>query len=162
MLEPIKIVIDLPPVTKKNHGQLVRRGNRSYMLPSKPYQQYASDCHYYLYKYRRAEPINTPISLKCLFFVNHKRKCDLTNFLQAIQDILVDYNIIEDDNYNIVKATLKGYAGGTDLITYLPIPIKTYNSFNYISGAKEVIYNHQGNPSYYRDAYKLYGDSAEV
>lgn len=105
MLEPIKIVIDLPPVTKKNHGQLVRRGNRSYMLPSKPYQQYQSSCYYYLSKYRRAEPINTPINLKCLFFMGHKRKCDLTNLLQAVQDILVDYNIIEDDNYSIVAHT---------------------------------------------------------
>ena len=105
MLEPIKIVIDLPPVTKKNHGQLVRRGNRSYMLPSKPYQQYASACHYYLCKYRREEPINTRINLKCLFFMGHKRKCDLTNLLQAVQDILVENNVIEDDNYTIVVHT---------------------------------------------------------
>lgn len=33
-----------------------------------------------------------------------KRKRDLTNLLNAIQDILVKYGVLEDDNYNIVKS----------------------------------------------------------
>ena len=33
-----------------------------------------------------------------------KRKCDLTNLLEAIDDILVKYHVIADDNYNIVAA----------------------------------------------------------
>jgi len=48
-----------------------------------------------------------------------------------------------NNNYNILKATLSGYGDyGYDLISYLPIPIKTKNEYNYISGAKEVIYDH--------------------
>ena len=33
-----------------------------------------------------------------------KRKRDLVNLLNAIQDVLVKYNVIADDNYNIVAS----------------------------------------------------------
>jgi Holliday junction resolvase RusA-like endonuclease len=33
-----------------------------------------------------------------------KRKCDITNLLQATCDILVKYKILEDDNYSIVSS----------------------------------------------------------
>ena len=33
-----------------------------------------------------------------------KRKCDLTNLLEAIDDILTHYGVIADDNYSIVAA----------------------------------------------------------
>jgi Holliday junction resolvase RusA-like endonuclease len=34
-----------------------------------------------------------------------KRKCDITNLLQATCDILVKYGVLEDDNYTIVAST---------------------------------------------------------
>ena len=67
-----------------------------------------------------------------------------------------------DNNYNILKATLIGYGDlNYSLVSYLPIPIKTKNEYNYISGAKEVVYDHQGKPSYYNGVYNLYKDNAE-
>lgn len=67
-----------------------------------------------------------------------------------------------DNNYNILKATLSGYGDSNyNLVSYLPIPIKTKNEYNYISGAKEVVYDHQGKPSYYNGVYNLYKDNAE-
>ena len=36
-----------------------------------------------------------------------KRKRDIANYIEAIQDILVKYKIIKDDNYNII-ASLDG------------------------------------------------------
>jgi hypothetical protein len=44
---------------------------------------------------------------------------------------------------------------GPKLEAYLPIPIKA-NGYSHIEGAREVIYNHQGTPSYYSDAYELF------
>jgi hypothetical protein len=41
------------------------------------------------------------------------------------------------------------------LEAYLPIPLKTNNT-SHMEGAREVIYDHQGTPSYYSDAYVLY------
>ena len=56
---------------------------------------------------------------------------------------------IPQDNYFILQATYN------NLTAYLPIPIKTRNT-SFIEGAREVIYNHQGVPYYYNDAYVLY------
>lgn len=61
-----------------------------------------------------------------------------------------------EKNYHILVAKLSGIAA-TPIIAYLPIPIKQ-NSVNYMEGAREVIYNSQGIPSYYTDAYLLSGD----
>ena len=54
------------------------------------------------------------------------------------------------NNYMILKASTK--INDTTLEAYLPIPIKTADTL-YMEGAREVIYNHQGNPSYYDGAY---------
>lgn len=56
---------------------------------------------------------------------------------------------VPQDNYFILQATYN------NLTAYLPIPIKTKNT-SFIEGAREVIYNHQGVPYYYNDAYVLY------
>lgn len=64
---------------------------------------------------------------------------------------------IPADNYFILKATYG------DLEAYLPIPLKTEKT-SHIEGAREVIYNNLGNPSYYSDAYVMYyynGDTYE-
>ena len=33
-----------------------------------------------------------------------RRKCDITNLLQATCDMLVKYGVIEDDNYTIISS----------------------------------------------------------
>lgn len=58
-------------------------------------------------------------------------------------------NSVPIDNYSILQATYN------NLVAYLPIPIKTEKT-SFIEGAREVIYNHQGIPTYYNDAYVLY------
>ena len=35
--------------------------------------------------------------------MGHRRKCDITNLLQATCDILVKYKVLEDDNYTIIE-----------------------------------------------------------
>lgn len=59
------------------------------------------------------------------------------------------------DNYFILQATYKADILSTELTAFLPIPIKMAEC-SHIEGAKEVIYNHQGTPSYYKDAYKAF------
>lgn len=58
-------------------------------------------------------------------------------------------NIVPKDNYFILQATYNG------LTSYLPIPLKSEKT-SFIEGAREVIYDHQGIPSYYNDVYNLY------
>lgn len=103
----IKITIPGNPVTKKNHGRIVQKkfaNGKSVpiMLPSEPFVKYEKHCKQYMPSLQ--EPINYPINLKCHYYLETRRKCDLTNLLQATCDILVKYNILEDDNYNIVAS----------------------------------------------------------
>jgi Holliday junction resolvase RusA-like endonuclease len=48
------------------------------------------------------KPIDYPIILKCHFYNYDKRKRDLSNYLEGIQDLLVEMEILKDDNYKIV------------------------------------------------------------
>ena len=98
----LKIIIPLNSVTKKNHGQIVMIKGRPIMLPSKPYQEYEKKCKQYMPKLD--EPIDYPIKLKCTYYMETRRKCDITNLLQATCDLLVKYKVIEDDNYSIVAS----------------------------------------------------------
>lgn len=63
--------------------------------------------------------------------------------------ITSNVNYVPYDNYYILQATYN------NLTAYLPIPMKTANT-SYMEGAREILYNHQGIPSYYNDIYNLY------
>jgi len=95
------IRIPLHTIPKKNAQQIIRKGNRSFIIQSDRYLQFEKDCGYFLNKYNIN--IDYPVNLKCTFYVPDKRKRDLVNLLNAIQDILVKYGVIADDNYNIVS-----------------------------------------------------------
>lgn len=98
----MKFEIPLNPVTKKNHGQIIMCKGHPIMLPSKPYIEYEKKCKQYMPKLE--QPIDYPITLKCTFYMQTRRKCDITNLLQAICDIMVKYKVISDDNYNIIAS----------------------------------------------------------
>ena len=100
----MKIIIPINPVTKKNHNQVVMINGRPMVLPSKPYREYEKECKKYI-PVLREPPINYEINLKCYYYMKTKRKCDITNLLQATCDMLVKYGILEDDNYTIVAST---------------------------------------------------------
>ena len=91
------------PVTKKNHGNIVMIKGHPIMLPSKPYQEYEKIAKKYIPLLE--EPINYPVNLRVHYWMGNRRKCDITNLLQATCDILVKYKVLEDDNYTIVCST---------------------------------------------------------
>ena len=100
----IKFTIPLPPITKKNHQQIVwpKGKNRPIVLPSSQYKQYEKDALYFIPKI--AEPIKEPVNVKCQFYMPTRRKCDLTNLLQAIDDIMVRAGLLADDNYAVIES----------------------------------------------------------
>lgn len=98
----MKIVIPINPVTKKNHQNIVIANGRRIVIPSKQYSAFEKACKEFIPK--TEEPINYAINLKCNYFMETRRRTDLTNLLQATCDILVKYGIIEDDNYKIVAS----------------------------------------------------------
>ncbi len=111
----IECVIPIPPVTKKNHGQIVsvgkrcptcKRGTKQIMLPSKQYNEYVSQIRPYLSElHAKIGTIDYPINLKCIFFTKTRRQSDLVGHLQAIQDLLTHYKCIADDCRDIVGST---------------------------------------------------------
>lgn len=108
--EILKISIPLNPITKKNSQRIVpirlKTGAvRNTILPSSQFLKFEKNCGKFLQKIKNdVEKINYPINVKCLFYMETRRKVDLTNLLEAVDDILTKYGIIEDDNRDIIAS----------------------------------------------------------
>lgn len=100
----MKIVIPLQCRSKKNSQQIYinKKTNKPFVSQSEIYKEFEQNCGYFLKK--NQTNISYPINLKCTFYVKDKRKRDIVNLLNAIQDILVKYKVIADDNYSIVQS----------------------------------------------------------
>lgn len=101
----IKYTIKLPPITKKNSQQILmnRKTGRPFISPSKQYKQYEKEAAWFL-KPCPPRPIECSLNIKCLFYLPTRRKTDLTNLLEAVDDLLVHAGIIADDHYGIVTS----------------------------------------------------------
>lgn len=63
-------------------------------------------------------------------------------------------------NYNILQASMDW--GDTTLYAYLPIPIRSADTYAYISGTTQVIYNSAGEVlDYFKNPYAIYDTNAE-
>lgn len=100
----IQFQIPLNPVGKKNSQQILKgKGGRPFIAQSKRYKDYEKACLQYLPF--MPEPIDEPVNVQCIFYRESKRKVDLANLLEAIQDILVVGGVLTDDNRDIVATT---------------------------------------------------------
>lgn len=101
----MKFTIPLNPITKKNSQQIINnpRTKRPMIIPSKKFRQYQKDCGHFIQ--RPNKPIDYPVNIKAIYYMQTKRKVDLTNLHEALHDILVHYGVIKDDNSNIVVST---------------------------------------------------------
>ena len=98
----MKIIIPVIPRSKKNSQQIIinPRTKRPMIIQSKLYVNFERECSKFLKEYK--SNIDYSINLKIEFYVPDKRKRDIANYIEAIQDILVKYEVLRDDNYNIV------------------------------------------------------------
>lgn len=103
----MKFIIPVNPRSKKNSQEIVfnRKTGHRMVIQNKRYTEFERECKKHIPKIET--PINLPINLQCNFYVCDARKRDIANYIEAIQDILVKYNLLEDDNYKIV-ASLNG------------------------------------------------------
>lgn len=99
----VKFTIKLPPITKKNSQRIAinKRTGKPFILPSEKYKEYEKNALWFIPKNIY---INSPVNIKCLFYMPTKRKVDLTNLLEAIDDILVKAGLLADDNYTIIES----------------------------------------------------------
>lgn len=71
------------------------------IIPSKLYKQFEDECLATIPKKYRAN-IDYPVNIKAIFYMQSKRRVDLTNLLEALDDMLVKAEVIKDDNRDIV------------------------------------------------------------
>ena len=97
----MKFTVHLPPITKKNHQRILRnmRTGKPFVAPSEQYKQYEAQAMWFIPK---GERIDYPVNIKCLFYMPTRRRCDLTNLLESIDDIMVKAGLLEDDSYHII------------------------------------------------------------
>ena len=101
-------VIPIEPRSKKNSQQICinPRTKRPFVKQNDKYVQFEKDCGFFL-KHKPPAPIDYPVNVKCIFYRSTRIRCDLVNLEEAILDVLTRYEIIADDNFNIV-ATMDG------------------------------------------------------
>ena len=99
----MKFTINLPPITKKNSQQILvnKATGRPFVMPSARYKQYERDAGYFVPKIEK--PIDYPVNVCCVFYMPTERRVDLVNLLEAIDDILVRYGVLADDNSKIIR-----------------------------------------------------------
>lgn len=100
----MKITIPVVPRSKKNSQQIIinPRTKRPMIIQSKLYANFERECGKFLRKYK--SNIDYSINLKIEFYVPDKRRRDIANYIEAMQDILVKYEVIKDDNHDIITS----------------------------------------------------------
>lgn len=102
----IKFTIPLAPISKKNSQRIMTNSatGKPFIMPSAQYKQYERDAAYFIPRLPRRASINEPVNVKCLFYMPTRRKVDLTNLLEAIDDVMVKTGLLADDNSDIVQS----------------------------------------------------------
>ena len=57
---------------------------------------------WYCKRARVQRPIEEPVEVKCLFYMPTRRRVDLTNLLESIDDVLVRAGVLKDDHSGII------------------------------------------------------------
>jgi len=100
----IEITVPLPPITKKNSMRIMHssKTGKPFIMPSKQYQGYEAKAVWFCKAQRPREPFETPVEVKCLFYMPTRRRVDLTNLLESIDDVLVRAGVLKDDHSGVI------------------------------------------------------------
>lgn len=99
----MKFTIPLNPITKKNSQQIMinQRTGKPFIAPSKKFTEYEQAAMWFIPKRVR---IDCAVNIECHFYMETRRKVDLTNLLEAIDDIMVKAGLLADDNFTIIQS----------------------------------------------------------
>lgn len=91
------------PRTKKNSARILKgRSGGRFVAPSKAFVDYQESC---LWQIKRPHsPISARVNVRCIYYMQTRRKVDLANLIEATCDILVKAGVLADDNSRIVAA----------------------------------------------------------
>lgn len=95
-------MIPLNPKTKKNNQQVLynSKTKKPFISQNNAYKRYERDAGWFV-KWNKP-PIKEAVNVKCVFYRDSERRVDLTNLLEAIDDVLVKYKVLADDNFKII------------------------------------------------------------
>ena len=96
----LNITITGNPATKKNSSNIYRTPKgKPFISTSTNYKKYLDNFKgQILEKKLYNKFLNKPYNVKCEYYMQTKRKVDLTNLLSATMDCLVSCGVLEDDN----------------------------------------------------------------
>lgn len=99
----ISFTIPIAPISKKNSQQILtnRQSGKPFIMPSQKFKDYESAALWFIPKGKR---IDFPVNVKCLFYMPTKRRVDLTNLLEAIDDVMVEAGLLADDNFTVIES----------------------------------------------------------
>ena len=100
----IEITVPLAPVTKKNSMRIMHssKTGKPFIMPSQKYMDYEAEAVWYCIGAGVRCPIEEPVEVKCLFYMPTRRRVDLTNLLESIDDVLVKAGVLKDDHSGII------------------------------------------------------------
>lgn len=100
----IEITVPLAPITKKNSMRIVHssKTGKPFIMPSQKYMDYEAEAVWYCIGAGVRCPIEEPVEVKCLFYMPTRRRVDLTNLLESIDDVLVKSGVLKDDHSGII------------------------------------------------------------
>ena len=96
----MKFTIPIEPRTKKNSQQIIVTNGRPMIIPSKAYKEFEEAALWSIEKIG----IDYPVNVKAHFYMKTKRRVDLTNLLEALDDVLVKGGMLVDDNCKIIAS----------------------------------------------------------
>jgi len=96
----MKFTIPIEPRTKKNSQQIIVTNGRPMIIPSKAYKEFEESALWFIEKIG----IDYPVNVKAHFYMKTKRRVDLTNLLEALDDVLVKGGMLVDDNCKIIAS----------------------------------------------------------
>lgn len=99
----LSFTIPLAPISKKNSQQIMinQQSGKPFIMPSKQFKQYEETALWFI---PRVSTIDVAVNVKCLFYMPTLRRVDLTNLLEAIDDILVKARLLADDNFTVIES----------------------------------------------------------
>ena len=98
--------------SKKNSKQIVCRGARPILLPSKAHKEWHESASWEL-KEQKVPYFDKVKRLDFTLYAPDLRIGDLSNRFDSVADLLVDNGIIDDDNWNIL-GNVWMFFGGVD------------------------------------------------
>ena len=90
--------------SKKNSKNIIQRWWRTFIVSSKEYIKWENEQIEYLWD-TLTETLDflPPYKIEYKFYLPDKRKTDLSNKIESINDMLVKFWYIDDDNSNILQ-----------------------------------------------------------